>query len=65
MHKKSKAVYQIPFTSFRVYIVDTIIWLETRLKEYQDVCERGMTEKSAVGKRKQYSPEPKDTKSCL
>ena len=46
--KQSNVVYRIPCSCGQVYIGETKQRLETRLKEHQDACERGMMEKSAV-----------------
>ena len=46
--KQSNVVYRIPCSCGQVYIRETKWRLETRLKEHQDACERGMMEKSAV-----------------
>ena len=46
--KKSKVVYQIPCSCGKTYIGETTRRLEARMKEHQDVCCRGMVEKSAV-----------------
>ena len=46
--KQSKVVYQIPCSCGRAYIGETTRRLETRMKEHQDACCRGMVEKSAV-----------------
>ena len=46
--KQSNVVYRIPCSCGQVYIGETKRRLETRLKEHQDACKRGMMEKSAV-----------------
>ena len=46
--KQSKVVYQIPCSCGKTYIGETSRRLETRMKEHQDACCRGMLEKSAV-----------------
>ena len=46
--KQSIVVYHIPCSCGQVYTGETRRRLETRLKEHQDACERGMMEKSAV-----------------
>ena len=46
--KQSNVVYHIPCSCGQVYIGETKRRLETRLKEHQNACERGMMEKSAV-----------------
>ena len=45
--KQSKGMYQIPCSCGRAYIGETTRGLETRMKEHQDACCRGMV-KSAV-----------------
>ena len=42
--KQSNVVYRIPCSCGQVYIEETKQRLETRLKEHQDACERGMME---------------------
>ena len=46
--KQSKVVYQIPCSCGKTYIGETTRKLETRMKEHQDACCKGMLEKSAV-----------------
>ena len=46
--KQSNVVYRVPCSCGQVYIGETKQRLETRLKECQDACERGMMERSAV-----------------
>ena len=46
--KQSKVVYQIPCSCGKTYIGETTRRLETRMKEHQDACCRGMLEKSVV-----------------
>ena len=46
--KQSNVVYRIPCSCGQVYIEETKQRLEMRPKEHQDVCERGMMEKSTV-----------------
>ena len=46
--KQSNVVYRVPCSCGQVYIGETKLSLETRLKEHRDTCERGMVEKSAV-----------------
>ena len=46
--KQSRVVYRIPCSCGKVYIGETIRRLETRTKEHQDACRKGMTEKSAI-----------------
>ena len=51
--KQSNVVYHIPPRCGQVYIGETRWRLETRLKEHQDVCKRGMMEKPAVAEHVQ------------
>ena len=46
--KQSNLIYRIACSCGQVYIKETKQRLETRLKEHQDACERGMMEKSAI-----------------
>ena len=46
--KRSGVVYQIPCSCGKVYIGETVRRLETRMKEHQDACRKGLTERSAV-----------------
>ena len=45
--KQSKVVYLIPCSFGKTYIRETIWRLETRTREHQDTCKKGMMEKSA------------------
>ena len=44
----SGVVYQVPCSSGKVYIGETIRRLETRIKEHKDACRKGETNKSAI-----------------
>ena len=46
--KQSRVVYQVLCNCGQVCVGETIRRLETRMKEHQDACERGMLEKSTV-----------------
>ena len=46
--KLSNVVYEIPCECGKVYIGETKLQLEIRIKEHKVACERGQTEKSAV-----------------
>ena len=46
--KHSRVVYRVPCSCGQVYIGETVRRLETRMKEHQDACRRGMVERSAI-----------------
>ena len=46
--KQSGLVYKIPCSCGKVYLGETRMRLETRLKEHKDACGRGELEKSAI-----------------
>ena len=48
LEKQSRVVYQIPCSCGQVYIGEIIKLLQSRVKEHQEACERGMLEKSAA-----------------
>ena len=58
--KQSNVVYRIPCSCGQVYFRETKRRLETRLKEHQDACERGMMEKSAVAEHAWENHHPID-----
>ena len=47
---KSNMVYCVPCSCGKVYIGETVRRLETRIKEHEDACKKGTTEKSAIAK---------------
>ena len=48
VEKQSKVAYQIPCSCGKVYFGETVRRLETRIKEHQDHCQKGVLESSAV-----------------
>ena len=50
MGKRSKVVYGIPCSCGKVYIGETRRRLETKLREHQEACRKGILEKSAAWK---------------
>jgi len=49
MEEQSKVVYWKPCSCGRAYIEETRRRFKTRLREHQDVCQRGTLKKLAVG----------------
>ena len=48
VEKQSKVVYRIPCSWDKAYYGEIKRSLDTRLKEHQDACPRGMVKKAAV-----------------
>ena len=55
---KSCMVYCIPCRCGRVYIGETVRRLEANMKEHEDACKKGMTEKSAIAEHVWNSNHP-------
>ena len=41
MEKMSKVLYQVPYSCGKAYVGETVRWLETRMKEHRDACQKG------------------------
>ena len=65
IEKQSKVVHRIPCNCGKVYVGETVRRLETRMKEHQDVCQKGTLGKSALAEHHRRTTTPSGRRKPL